>query len=164
MRNATFASCDWIPVLQEKRAVFHNLAVSFWIIYRFLLFLLRTFFMPLNDIVSWYSFFLLFFHLFSYLACSAFLLAFSSLQLVVLPTIVCSVHSVVCGRRSYSRCNLGAWQFGFLRFFFFLFITKPECNSSTGSTLWGCFGRFSIPSWSYEYNPAPPNTSYSRSY
>ena len=29
MRNATFASCDWIPVLQEKRAVFHILAVPF---------------------------------------------------------------------------------------------------------------------------------------
>ena len=29
MRNATFAPCDWIPVLQEKRAVFRNLAVPF---------------------------------------------------------------------------------------------------------------------------------------
>ena len=25
MRNATFASCDWIPVLQVKGAVFRNL-------------------------------------------------------------------------------------------------------------------------------------------
>ena len=29
IRNAPFASCDWIPVLQEKRAVFRNLAVPF---------------------------------------------------------------------------------------------------------------------------------------
>ena len=29
MRNTTFASCDWIPVLQEKRAVFRDLAVPF---------------------------------------------------------------------------------------------------------------------------------------
>ena len=27
--NATFASCDWIRVLQEKRAIFRNLAVPF---------------------------------------------------------------------------------------------------------------------------------------
>ena len=51
MRNATFASCDWIPVLQEKRGipqlgctVLNHLSLP--------VIPIKDFLLPLNDLVS----------------------------------------------------------------------------------------------------------------